>query len=100
MISDIKSTTKSALDSAGDFVSDNLPKGLLFWSAFGAAVAAGAVYFIKPLRSSLLRLVGLGRKRRTRAVAKRRPSAHRIVRSVSRTRASRPARSRKMAHAR
>jgi hypothetical protein len=100
MINELKSSTKSALNDAWGSVSDNLPKSMLFWSACGAVIAAGAVYFIKPVRRSLLRLVGLG-KRRTRSVAKRTPRAHRIVRQVVASRArSSKTRSRKMAHAR
>ncbi len=101
MINELKSSTKSALKDAWSSVSDNLPKSMLFWSACGAVVAAGAVYFITPVRRGLLRLMGLGRRRKT--TAKRRPQAHRIVRAVSRVRASaRPSRqkSRRMAHAR
>jgi hypothetical protein len=76
-MNDILKNTKSGLNNAWDSVSSNLPKSLLFWTACGAVVAAGTVYFVKPLRNGLMSLLGLSKRK---AAAKKRAVQHRVYR--------------------
>src|SRR5689334_8748096 len=63
-----------------DDISSALPKNLLFWGVVGAAVASSSVLLIKPLRKSLLALLGF---KAARKVARHSRTAKRTTSSAA-----------------
>jgi hypothetical protein len=71
-------------NAAIEEVSQMLPKSLLFWGVVGAAVASSSVFLIKPLRKSLLALLGFKAARKVaRKVATRAMRQHKSTRATS-----------------